>query len=144
MFVACSPLQPQISDTTTITRNRRIFTFSSSRQGNTDRPSWRITRYRPRVFEICLQMRRPPAEFRVWTGSSRADSVSHEPSLPRDRLKLGKTHEALVFSASTSDVSQTPGESNGRRQHIRAAAGEGVMHFLPTQGLLEGSVESRL
>jgi hypothetical protein len=96
------------------------------------------------VFEICLQMRRPPAEFQVWTGSFRADSVSHEPSLPRYRPKLGKSHEALGFSASTSDVSQTPKESNGRRQYARAAAGERVIHFLPTQGLLKGSVEYRL
>jgi hypothetical protein len=63
---------------------------------------------------------------------------------PSHRLKLGKSHEALVFSASTSDVSQTPRESNGRRRYAKAAAGEGGMHFLPTQGLLKDSIEYRL
>ena len=44
---------------------------------------------------------------------------------PSHRLKLGKSHEALVFSASTSDVLQTPKESSGRCGYANAAAGEG-------------------
>jgi hypothetical protein len=53
----------------------------------------------------------------------------------------GQRREAVVFSASTSDVSQTPKESNGQRRYVNAAAGEGGMHFLPTRGLLKYSRE---